>query len=492
MRPLEILLIAVLLIRTCFTFTTYRKTKHLRTLVTFVASAVLLAQLYIEGWRWQLTPLYLAVFAAMTVDLTRLPTKLSDLQGGRSFQRAFLGIAGLALCTVLLFLMPIPKLPKPTGEYLVGTFSFEAKDKNRVEIYSQEETDRKLVVSIWYPAGSKTKRAPWIENSDAMLPAIAHSGGLPGWMLGHLKYIRTHAYQSAPVIESSTKLPVVFFEHGLQGFRTQDSFLVEDLASHGSVVIAIEHPYGAIKTVFTDGSSVEYSANVLPASTDPGYDAAAKRLAQQWSDDIAYMINYLSANPALPVGGLTEELELSKVALIGHSTGGASSLDFCAQHERCTAALLLDPWIQPVEESILTKGLNKPVVTLFSDPKLHYFSDSNAERYATLSANDSSTLETLTLLDSGHHNFDDTALLSPIASYFGHSVGKISPYRGFEIIRDYANALVNTYLLDKPSELLTASTNPFPEIQLAGAASSEPLPAETYPSSETPEAPKGE
>lgn len=435
-------------------------------MVTFIASAILLAQLYLEGWRWQLTPLYLAVFAALTVDLTRLPTKLSDLPGGKSIRRALLGIAGLIILGLIPLLFPVPKLPKPTGANLVGTLSFEVTDKSRSELYSEEQTDRRLAVSIWYPAGSKTKRAPWINDSDEMLPAIARSGHLPSWMLGHLQYIKTHSYLNAPLLETGAKLPVVFFEHGLWGYRGQSTFLAEDLASHGVVVVATEHPYGAIKTVFLDGSSVAFSRDVLPASSDPDYDAAAKRLAQQWADDLSFMLDYLSSNPALTVGGLAENLELSQIALIGHSTGGASSLDFCAQDDRCAAALLLDPWLQPVAETILENGISQPVISLFSDPKLHYFSEANAERYATFSANDSAPLKTLTLLDSGHHNFDDSALLSPIARFVGHSVGKISAYRGFEIIREYANALVQSYLLNESKTLLEASSPPFPEIQV--------------------------
>ena len=487
MRPLEIVLIVILLVRACLTFSTYRQTKNLRTTVTFIASGLLLAQLYIEGWRWQLTPLYLAVFAALTVDLTRLPTKLSDLPGGRSYSRAFLGIASLLILASLGFFIPVPSLPKPSGEFLVGTFSFEASDKNRSELYSQDTSDRKLMIRIWYPAGSKTKRATWIEQPDEMLPAIARSSGLPAWALGHLKYSRIHSYQSPPVIEAEA-LPVVFFEHGLYGFRSQSSFLAEDLASHGVVVVAIEHPYGAIKTVFSDGSSAAFHSAVLPASSDPDYDAAAKRLAQQWSEDLAFVLDYLATNPALPVGGLAEALELSQIALIGHSTGGASSLNFCAQYEACAAALLLDPWLQPVNESILDTGLNKPTLSLFSDPALAYFKADNAERYARLSENSDTPPKTLTLIGSGHHNFDDSALFSPLAPYFGHNVGKIAPYRGFEIIRDYAIAFVDSYLLNQENSLITASSSPFPEIFSGSGESNEPAAPESEPETSEPDA----
>jgi len=222
MRVFEIILIITLLARVLLTFTEYRRTKNLRATITLLATAVAFAQFYLEGWRWQLTPFYIAVFVALTVDLTRFPSDIEDLEGGRSIRRALFGVFGLAFFTAVAFLFPVPSLPRPTGEALVGTFSFELTDRSRPEIYLAEEADRRMIVRVWYPASSKTRRAPWIEDSEQMLPALARAGGLPGWMLNHLQYIKTHSYWAAPV-ETQDVFPVVLFGHGLWGYRSQNT-----------------------------------------------------------------------------------------------------------------------------------------------------------------------------------------------------------------------------------------------------------------------------
>ena len=49
------------------------------------------------------------------------------------------------------------------------------------------------------------------------------------------------ALYGAPVMRTSSSLPVVMFSHGVAGMRTTYSAVCCDLASHGYLVAAIEH-----------------------------------------------------------------------------------------------------------------------------------------------------------------------------------------------------------------------------------------------------------
>ncbi len=465
MRVFEIILIITLLARVLLTFTEYRRTKNLRATITLLATAVAFAQFYLEGWRWQLTPFYLAVFVALTVDLTRFPSDIEDLEGGRSIRRALLGILGLAFFTAIAFLLPVPSLPRPTGQALVGTFSFELTDRTRPEIYSAEEADRRMIVRVWYPASSKTKRAPWIENSEQMLPALARAGGLPAWMLNHLQYIRTHSYWAAPV-QAQDMFPVVLFDHGLWGYRSQNTFLVEDLASHGYVVFAVEHPYGAAQSVFQDGTITTYHEAVLPDSSDPTYDAATRRLTNQWLEDNQFLLDYLAAAPTLEVNGLSDHLDLNRVALTGHSTGGSSVLSFCALDDRCATFVTFDAWMKAVSDDAVAQGLPQAALNMFSDLQVGYFPEENQERYLDILAS-SDNSKTLFIANTGHHDFDDTAFLSPVARFFGHSKGGIRPKRAFEIIRAYTLAQLDSELLGEEVTLLSENPSPYEEVSFA-------------------------
>ncbi len=57
-----------------------------------------------------------------------------------------------------------------------------------------------------------------------------------------------------------TALPVLLFSHGLGTYRSQSTFQVEELASHGYVIAAIQHPYDSTFTLLRDGTGVPYAA----------------------------------------------------------------------------------------------------------------------------------------------------------------------------------------------------------------------------------------
>jgi platelet-activating factor acetylhydrolase isoform II len=80
---------------------------------------------------------------------------------------------------------------------------------------------------------------------------------VPGFLLGNLKHITTNAIPSAPVAapmaDDEPGYPVLIYLEGLGGFRQMNTFLVEELVSHGYVVVAIDQPYTATDVVFPDG-----------------------------------------------------------------------------------------------------------------------------------------------------------------------------------------------------------------------------------------------
>ena len=58
-------------------------------------------------------------------------------------------------------------LPKPEGEYIIGTDVFTWEDTYRDEWFTKDKIDtRKIVVQVWYPAS---------EKSDSLYPYMAVS-----------------------------------------------------------------------------------------------------------------------------------------------------------------------------------------------------------------------------------------------------------------------------------------------------------------------------
>jgi hypothetical protein len=307
----------------------------------------------------------------------------------------------------------------------------------------------RTVVRLWYPAAAASEadpvaaRAPWVEAADRVLPAMAASGGLPRWTFAPLALVRTHAVWDAPLAaaEGAAGWPVATFDHGLGGFRSQNTFLAEELASHGAVVVAVEHPGGSLTTVLPDGRERPFEP--LPRADEADYDATVAALGARWTAETVAALEAL-AGPSTdgPLARFAGALDLGRVVAIGHSTGGAVAVDVCHAWDGCAVAVALDAWWLPLDVDRRAAGPAKPVVSVASDPAVGYFGRANRTALEGFAAAGAAAVVDLVLDGAGHHDLNDTALLSPIADRFGHSTGPVPAARAFAALRALAVAAV--------------------------------------------------
>jgi len=328
--------------------------------------------LFFEGYRWQMVPLYglvlvLALVSAWEVDRPAPPPR-------RVWQILGLLLGGvvLVLGVALPVVFPIPRLAVPDGPYPVGTITLDLVDDSREEIFAPEPGHpRRLLVQIWYPAepAPGAELAPWMDGAEQVAPAISAWIGMPPFFLDHLVYARSNSYKEAPLAQGGERFPLVHFSHGWGGFRAQSTFLMEKLASYGYVVVSTEHPYIAVTTVFPDGTVIAYNPNAMPLNgSQEEYDAAANRLIRQWAADIAFVLDTLAAlDQTDPTGRFTGRLDVERVGVAGHSTGGGAVVEFCARDMRCKAGLGLDAWLGPVSKEVLVSGPTQPFFFLNSE-----------------------------------------------------------------------------------------------------------------------------
>jgi hypothetical protein len=123
--------------------------------------------------------------------------------------------------------------------------------------------------------------------------------------------------------------------------------------------------------------------------------------------------------------------------------------------------------MQPVSVAVSQKGIHQPLLTLFSDLKMAFFKESNQTRYQEFVDHQTEMTKTFFIAGTGHHDFNDTALISPIARFVGHNKGPLSAYKAFEIIRAYTKAELDTYLLNQPTMLLEETPSSYPELSAA-------------------------
>jgi predicted dienelactone hydrolase len=121
--------------------------------------------------------------------------------------------------------------------------------------------------------------------------------------------------------------PVVIFSHGLGGSREGAAYYGDHLASHGFIVVYVQHP-GSDVGIF-DGKGL--SRAVADASLSP-------RSALDRFFDIPFALDQLAAMSQAP-GPLQGRLDLNRIGMSGHSFGAVTTEVMAGQVFRAGASL---------------------------------------------------------------------------------------------------------------------------------------------------------
>jgi len=475
MRPLEIA-IAILILASLVEplIRWHNKPRWL----AFVPSALLLvvvAQILLEGYRWQMVPLYLfaVILFALTLKVSRDKSNM-DLQGKplesfsrrRSFVLATLGVLLLIVASALPVLFPVIEMPAPNGEYQVGTVTYNWVDNSRDEIYSGKSGDkRELMVQIWYPASPQANATPalWMDRIDIVGPAISRYLHLPDFFLDHLKFARSNSYTDAPASNRAARYPVVLYSHGWNGFRAVNANQMEALASHGYIAVGMDHTYGAMFTLFPDGRIALNNPNALVGKNpSPEFQRSSEILEATYAADVRFVIDQLAL---LDAGKITSPLagkfDLNRVGLFGHSTGGGAIVLACSRDPRCKAGLGMDAWVEPIPASVVPQAPSQPFMFMRSET---WATPQNDTRLAELYTGLPSGGYRLTIRGTGHYDFILLPLLTPLAPYLKLK-GPLDGQRVVSITTDYLLAFFDKHLKQQAVPLLDGASPLYPEVQ---------------------------
>jgi predicted dienelactone hydrolase len=298
--------------------------------------AVMLAQALIEGPRWQLFVAYLVALVGLLLGL-RGDVATPPRSKLRAVLRSALAASTLLLALALPVILPVPSLPPPDGPYPVGTVTFMLEDHARA--------DRRLMVQAWYPAeanAARFPRAPYAPDIARTGPALARALRLPSFFVNHLVYAESHSRLGAPFAPSLAPAPVIIASHGLGAVRTLLTTTAEAMASHGYVVLALDHTGDAAAVAFPDGTVALRDLRVPNGATEE--DAA--RLKATWTriraDDVRFLLDEMNG-PGAPIpAALAGHIDLSKIGVVGHSLGGSTAIEACRTDARLAACADLD------------------------------------------------------------------------------------------------------------------------------------------------------
>jgi predicted dienelactone hydrolase len=291
-------------------------------------------------------------------------------------------------------------LPAPTGAYKVGTTAWQLTDDRRTETFADGNQPRQVEVLAWYPADAAANgpRASYLRAGLAEVQGFAAQLGPSKNAFDGLAQVQTHAFVDVPPAATPGRLPTLVFSAGYTGIPSSHTALLEDLASHGFVVLDVVHPYeqtaatldggvvtsfdgaGAflpgIRAVFGEWAKEDEAMARVSSAGDvdeqrrlvrtylAGLEQTTASL-RRWVDDTRLVVDRLaSLPPGSAAGRLAARVDERRLGVFGHSMGGVTAAQFCVDDRRCVAGLNLDGI--PQYGSMIDARMDRPFLMVYS------------------------------------------------------------------------------------------------------------------------------
>jgi len=278
---------------------------------------------------------------------------------------------------------PPPHVLLPSGAFHVGSVARQVPDPSR---------HVPTMIQLFYPtSASAGAAASYMPKKTADLAAqqLKQPAAL-------VESIVTGAFAAAK--PAPGKRPVILFSPGLQELRSDDTALGEDLASHGFIVVSIDHPFDSAIVQLSDGRIIPsrfHDSSNARRSTELRAAAVRARMG-----DIRAVLHAL---PAINAKGLLERrLNLSEIGMYGFSLGGAATAEAMRDFTQIRAGVDLDGSLYGKSLSVT---LNRPFLFLARDNHTNASDPSWASDWKTLKG----FRRQIHVVGAGHGDFTDAA-----------------------------------------------------------------------------------
>lgn len=372
----------------------------------------------VEGVRWQLVPAH--ALAAVCFVLVVLPRS----EGRRAWSwplralGAVAAVLALAVAVGLPVALPVPGFERPAGPLRVGTVTLEVEDPAREDPWALGRPHR-LMVQAWYPADASADRtgsAPYLPQVARTGPALARKLGLPSFFLNHLAYAVSRSHEGVPFAASLGRVPVILFSHGSGGFRGQNTTTFEELASHGFIVVSVDHTGDAAAVVFPDGEVVlKTPEGPEPESEAEAMSRKAAAVRSRAADVRRVTELLLGADGAGIPGPLRGHVDATRLGVFGHSLGGSTAVEVCRTDARFRACASLDGYLYGEAEAA---SLEQPFLLVRREPaSLEEEADARERTRQDFMKRLSGPACQVQVARARHSDFTDLSMFSPVLPY---------------------------------------------------------------------------
>ncbi|MFF4456521.1 alpha/beta hydrolase family protein [Streptomyces goshikiensis] len=335
-------------------------------------------------------------------------------------------------------------LPEPSGHRPVGRATVHLTDVGRPDPWVPSQ-DRELMVSLWYPAVRPSATpAPYMTAEESKRYVEAGGLGVPEDLF---TTVVTHATVDAKPARAPGGLPLVILSPGFGMPRATLTGLAEELAGRGYAVAGIGHNYEADGISFPDG----HTTSCVACENRDYPKVGAVRAA-----DISFVIDELTGERPAWRGGVREgvRVDAGRVAVVGHSAGGFSTVPAMLGDPRVKAGVNMDGNFRFPNDT----PLDRPVLMLGQPGHIPGGEPTWDETWTELTG----WKRWLSVDGTQHLSFTD---LAPLAKQLGRPLQELDGDRADAITRAYVTAFVDTHLRERNAPLLDGPAARFPEVR---------------------------
>lgn len=248
---------------------------------------------------------YIYIITALVLLVTVILLSKFKVPAKKRLRRLIItfGILAIVMFTLRVALFPSLSSVKSSGEYKYNSEVIQLNDQSRTETYKNDGRCRKLSVIVYYPNDAKVK---------------------------------------------ANSCPLVVFSHGGISNKMSNVSLFKELATHGFVVVSIDHPYHSLYTKI-DGKTIMIDSGYMKElqNEDSHSDIAASyQCYQKWmrirTGDINFVIDTFIAESSKTNNSFYSLVNCNKIGVIGHSLGGAAALGIAHQRSDIKAVIALE------------------------------------------------------------------------------------------------------------------------------------------------------
>jgi len=335
------------------------------------------------------------------------------------------------------------ELPAPSGIYAVGQAVFKWQDTSCPETLTESADDfREVIGVIWYPAMQGTgTQSPYFPALSTVSNGLVESGEVEGWQAFGLQYVRSHNLLDAEGDKSDAPYPIVVLSPGNGTNIEFYTSLASEIASHGYIVIGVNHPYDVAAVELSTGFVAPYDKAQWSLDVNAHQVYTAERIKVRTAD-VLFALNQLeNLNTDSLFAGM---LDMDSIAVAGHSLGGITASEACKADARFRACINFDGSQRggPFSMDETATPPQQPFMFLTKESQLH---PKLIERFE-------STFQSYWVIvhNASHESFTDGPLLQPSLLPIPNQADRI-----IELIQEYTLAFLDATLKGKPADLLS-------------------------------------